>query len=340
MANLEEILQKRCPKAKTYRKVSELSLINNDFIGVEFELENLERNFMAKADMSYWARHDDQSLRGSSMEFVFDGPQQGDTAIVALEQLFDAFQSKSLETHATYRTSMHIHINMLDLNHYETAMVMIVAGLADETLFGLTSPLRRSCGFCRPSASAIFPRAGALLLENLEMLTSVIDYRYYSINTDALSKFGTIEFRHFATPHTLQDTIVLINHCMKIKDIGRALALEMPIREKAKWTNDALYERATQLLKDHFQDAYKQGTTQGDFDELITLGRDTREKPLKLRKALHQFKTTARPLYGVDRQTARPTTVGTPIWVTGETDALMADADMNRLLQNTATPQF
>jgi hypothetical protein len=217
------------------------------------------------------------------MEFVFDGPQSGDTAIVALEQLFDAFENKSLGQHGTYRTSLHIHVNMLDLNHYEMGMVLIAAALADETLFKLTAPERKYCGFCRPSAAVVLPRAGAILVESLDMIVRNIDYRYYSINTDALTKFGTIEFRHFATPASMEETVNLVNHCLAIKEIGRKLAAELPLRDKANWNNDTLYARAIELLKENFKDAFVAQVQQAEFDELVTLGRDTREKPLKMR---------------------------------------------------------
>ncbi len=224
MASLAEILVKKDPTPRAIpKKQTGLSLVSDTPIGLEYELENLNANYMPKRTFNYWDSHRDGSLRGVANEFVFSNPIGGDRAIAALEELYSCFKNGDLTINGNYRTSLHVHVNMLDLNPDQTALVMLASALADPTLFAATNPTRKSCGFCRPSEHILIPRAGALLRNNLGVLGDggpLRDYRYYSVNAQALAKFGTLEYRHFATPATIEDSIKLINMCLAIREAG------------------------------------------------------------------------------------------------------------------------
>lgn len=223
-ASLADLLNKRNPDQKTAaKKKSTLSLIDNDTsVGVEIEMENLQTNYINRGTLAGWERKSDGSLRGTSREFVTASPIKGDSVIVALEKLQETFEDNKFEKHKTLRTSMHVHINMLSLNREQLVAVLIAALLADKALFMMTEENREYLGFSRLSTEALAEVIANILAQrgNQEFAMPSIHSRYYSMNASALSKYGTLEFRHFATPDTIEQAVDNINACLRVKECG------------------------------------------------------------------------------------------------------------------------
>jgi len=245
MKTLSHVLGRKDPdKDQTILKKSALAVIDEaTSVGVEIEMENLAVNYISRADLLHWERKADGSLRGNSREFVFDKPLKGDTVIAAIESLSEAFQDKRFERHKTLRTSMHVHVNMLDANRTQLMSIMIAALLADKALFNMTDENRQYLGFSRESSEVLAATIGYLhgdADEDDDIRLYSSGSRYYSMNSSALAKYGTLEFRHFATPVDIEEAVNNINACLLVKRCGMA-AWESAGNENVRHDLEAMY---------------------------------------------------------------------------------------------------
>ena len=206
-------------------KKSDLSLVMPWSVGIEFELENLNGNFTKQTLIKdLWNEVRDGSLRGDGMEFITRIPVKGDQAIVALENIYEAAKG-SMAPLASLRTSAHVHVNVLDMTAEEAAFYMAAGALAEPYILSLTDDYRKYCGYCLDSINA-----AGIVLSNMHKGTSNlskgIDSRYYGVNAQSIYKHGTLEFRHFAVPPTLEEAVRNINVCLKIKQVTKAISKE------------------------------------------------------------------------------------------------------------------
>lgn len=240
----QEIGRRNPDAALDIKKKGDLCLVDErTSVGVEIEMENLSVNYMQRANMDGWERKSDGSLRGSSREFVFSTPLRGDSVIAALETLEDAFEDKKFVQHKNLRTSMHVHVNMLGVSKTQLLAVMISGILADSAIFGMTEQNREYLGYSRKSEEVLITGISELH-RHKDNPDSFPLYkaagRYFSVNTAALSKYGTIEFRHFATPDNIQEAVDNINACLKVKQCG-LVAWEQAGTDEVRYDLEAMY---------------------------------------------------------------------------------------------------
>lgn len=166
--------------------------------GVEVECEG--RN-LSVVDNRYWKTEQDGSLRGAypseACEWVFAKPLSFDSSILALKHLLNS--QKEAVFNFSFRTSVHVHINVLDLT-WEEYMTMIYLYML------LEEPMMRKCGKSR------IANRFCLRVQDAEGILDTIEYmmqtgpasvkyiaeeevRYAAINIAATKKYGSLEFR-------------------------------------------------------------------------------------------------------------------------------------------------
>ena len=170
-------------------------LVEGD-VGIEIEVEgaNLPGNIA-----QYWTATHDGSLRGESMEYVFKKPLAVAKVPEAMDVLNGAFKAHGSKLDFSYRCSVHVHVNVGQLD-VDALIAFMYAYLL------LERPLMKYCGEER------IGNRFALRFEDAEALEDAIhaiiahkarafqfikqdQYRYSSMNIDALKKFGSLEFR-------------------------------------------------------------------------------------------------------------------------------------------------
>ena len=280
MLTLSNVIDRKDPdKAQATTKKSNLSLVDETTsVGVEIEMENLAQNYMSRADLMNWERKSDGSLRGNSREFVFDKPLKGDAVIAAIESLSEAFEDKRFERHKTLRTSMHVHVNMLSANRTQLMSILIAAMLADNALFMMTDENRQYLGYCRESREALAGVIGYMhgngdTDEEIRLYAS--HSRYYSMNAAALSKYGTLEFRHFATPVDIEEAVRNVNACLKVKQCGLA-AWESAGNDNVRKDLEAMYNLVRAQVEATFGNDHEMPEIE-EFLELIEAAKATIE---------------------------------------------------------------
>ncbi len=175
-------------RKKIYKKIST--------IGIEIELE--DPLFPPRSPIPRWVVKRDGSLRGHSGEFVLDPPKPIKTCIEALQELRLWCDTHNLTLNFTPRTSVHIHYNMTDKNLSDVYKVLMVYFLLEEILVKWSANTKRTgSNFCLRLCDSDTTLMKLLDAKTPQHFKSVIkdNIRYSALNLNALSLFGSLEFR-------------------------------------------------------------------------------------------------------------------------------------------------
>lgn len=166
--------------------------------GIEIEAEG--ENMRAVAD-NYWHTEADGSLRGnfpeSAAEFVLDKPILREQVRPALECLAKAQKDSTLNF--SFRTSVHVHVNVQKLNYEHLLNMMYTYYLLEEPLTTYCGRDRKGNRFCLrlTDAEGVLDEVSTLFkgtgVEIGHLNGDAI--RYSAMNLAALPKYGSLEFR-------------------------------------------------------------------------------------------------------------------------------------------------
>lgn len=206
--------------------------ISDQFIGIEIELEGQSKAQLQNhinGGNQFWVTHQDNSLR-NGIELVLAQPMMGQTLRDAISYFFRTFTKYT----ATPRTSIHVHINMLQPNETIEALqnMVVLYYMFEEAFFAIADENRKWNGYCNafedtPPAvlEAVMQYADDEKMLGLKLQQSAQhnNNRYYALNLNALTRFGTLEFRHLPLFHEEQRLVDWIKLIMELK----AAALRM-----------------------------------------------------------------------------------------------------------------
>ncbi len=166
--------------------------IKGDF-GVEIEVEGAG---LVEVNNKYWNSVHDGSLRGESFEYVFKKPLIQKDSDIALGSLRECLKGSILKF--SFRTSVHVHVNVQELEYTQLLNMIYTYLLIEEPLMTFCGKERKGNRFCLRLQDA------EGILDTLIPMFRVMDYigdiredeiRYSAINLAALQKFGSLEFR-------------------------------------------------------------------------------------------------------------------------------------------------
>lgn len=160
-------------------------------VGIELEVE-ANRPF-GDAPPTGWVAKPDGSLRGNyNMEFVSNGPISANKLDDRITKLC-SFIKPSDPQHSS-RTSLHVHVNCLDMETTDVWSGLLFALLVEPSLMGYVDPCRRANKFCSP-----FGYSYAMNLSQAAKYRAFSfdenRIKYTAIAPHNLSTLGTIEFR-------------------------------------------------------------------------------------------------------------------------------------------------
>lgn len=230
MAELGHLLGK--PKeAKTFAPDSRW-VLPKSLIGMEHEYEGMAPHLVSKLLDSRpilrnsWETHQENSLKNAGVEFAFRTPMFGRDAYKAIESLVEA--AKEYKLICSLRAGIHVHIDVRDIETSQLIGMTILYAILEPLIFKWIGDNRENSIFCIP-----FYKADESLLETCELVSAVLEdekehqgkatevskkiSRYAAYNLNALSKFGSIEFRHMKTTHNFARIIDWINIIMSLK---------------------------------------------------------------------------------------------------------------------------
>lgn len=206
-------------------------------VGIEIEVEGVN---LPDVIPKYWNAVADGSLRGESKEYVFKQPlklDKANEALILLNKTFDEYKSKISES---YRTSVHVHVNVQSLTFKQLYTYMCLYITFEDILIDMCGPERGGNLFCLRVSDAEH------LLESLRNTllsgnhnTFVGDHlRYASMNVNSVGKYGSLEFRAY-------------RGTTKTEDISLWASLLVQLREAAK-----LYDNPQQIVEAFSKDGF------------------------------------------------------------------------------------
>lgn len=182
---------------KTLSQVFALKPVKGEW-GIEIEAEG---EGMQEVHSKYWKCEDDGSLRGrwpaTRNEFVLHRPINTDQVEDAVDDLVKALPYAKFNF--SHRTSVHVHMNVCTLTRDQICSIIYLYLLFEEPLINFCGESRKANRF------ALRLRDAEHFMEALyQMFRNTTDdwwalghdqYRYASINLEAMRKYMSIEFR-------------------------------------------------------------------------------------------------------------------------------------------------
>lgn len=184
-------------------------LLNKKFVEGEYALEiEVEGRALPYVENRYWVTTQDGSLRGEAQEYISNGPQLKAKLPTAIDTLLKHFEDNGSVLNMSYRTSVHVHMNILNLTLEELIALVYLYYVYEELLVKFCGDgrvgnrfslrLRDAEGILDNVLHAFKDNAGVLRYhagsrQRAEAYGNEV--RYSALNLAAIPKFGSLEFR-------------------------------------------------------------------------------------------------------------------------------------------------
>lgn len=203
------------------------------FLGIEVEVEGV--NYKAVLP-KFWEGKQDGSLRGPQEERAefTTIPLRPRQALIATAILWPIMKELGKPSFS-WRTSVHDHINVMDLREEEFKSLMVLSALFEPLLFNYVGGSRAQSVFCVPiTESCSHQLLGGYLRGKIGFRKLVLEkwYKYSSVNMARLldrpsePRLGTVEFRHMGG--TANVNVVLRWHAIILCLFKAAIAINLP----------------------------------------------------------------------------------------------------------------
>lgn len=163
--------------------------------GIEVEVEGAN---LLKAIAGKWTDKDDGSLRGESREYVLRKPLKLNEAKASIIDLKKALDKNKAVLDFSFRTSVHVHVNVLDMTKKELHCFLYLSHLFEDALVNYSGHPRVGNRFCLRCCDAeyklvsmfsFFKEKSGFRHLNEEHL------KYSAINIAPVATQGSVEFR-------------------------------------------------------------------------------------------------------------------------------------------------
>lgn len=166
-------------------------------IGLEIEVEGKS---LFSTPIKYWGVHNDGSLRDTDgqpgVEYVLKEPLDPPEVKASLTYLENRLIASESQVADSYRTSVHVHINVQDLTLKQLYNFILLYLIFEELLVDWSGPDRAGNLFClRAKDSDFFIQMLEDVLKTGTFKSWKEDLRYSACNVNAVIKFGSLEFR-------------------------------------------------------------------------------------------------------------------------------------------------
>ena len=191
--------------------------------GVEIEMEG--RGLVH--DLDGWEAHQDGSLR-NGIEYVFNGPKKLVKSIALVQALYHRWEEQHARLEPSYRCSTHVHVNVSDWTVKEVQAAVFAYHLLEDMFLSRIHQDRKDNRFAVSGRFSKELERNPLWMEMPQAIREE-EYKYSSLNTATLNKYGTLEFRSL---HASKDSAIIVdwlhtlNHFMtNVKEMGSVAAV-------------------------------------------------------------------------------------------------------------------
>lgn len=237
-------------------------------VGIEIEVEGLG---LPRRLPKYWKIVKEGSLRGEGQEYILTTPILRREVYHALSALYRSFTINKTKIYDSDRTSVHIHLNVLDIPIIKVLNIIFLYYMFEKMLINYSGEERKGNLFCLSLEEAergIFLLKQACQNRDLFMLNNDA-IRYASLNLKSIVENGSLEFR------TLRGTgdMSLICHWIKILtsiyDFG--LELKEPINILEIFSCEGPEKLFNFVFKDKYHELKYKGWQKDMLDSIRNL---------------------------------------------------------------------
>jgi len=172
---------------------------SEELVGIEVEVENVPD----WQTSPIWFAKEDGSLRNDGVEYI-SCPVPGKHVPEVLNFLFEELLPPDCVF--SPRTSIHVHLNVLDLTLEEVKYLTYLYIIFENSFYRFVDPGRRKNIFCVPLQETSLLKG--IFWDNLSRFERVKWYKYTGYNLLPVRELGTVEFRHL---NGTQDVNLIIN---------------------------------------------------------------------------------------------------------------------------------
>jgi len=242
-----------------------IELLGKNNVKGDYALElEVEGTSLPDVFNAYWETTIDGSLRGEAKEYVSKGPKSIKQLDNALKNLNDRFQDSDSVINQSYRTSTHVHQNVLHLEMEELFTLIYLYYLYEELLVTFSGENRKGNRFCLRlrDAEGVIENILNTFKQNSKFLKRVshrkVDAeiwgnscRYSALNLASIAKFGSLEYRSLRGT-TDRETITLwvkLLDCLK----NAAIFFKTPLSVKDCLDNNGVADLSLKVFGDLFR---------------------------------------------------------------------------------------
>ncbi len=172
--------------------------------GIEIECEGERLPVLMPGNA--WNQCDDGSLRGEyphgRSEYVLRKPLSLDDSMAAIMDLIKQGEDNKAKFDFSFRTSVHVHLNVLDLHIHHYLNLVYTYYIIEESLIRYCGDERIGNRFCLRlrDAEFIINQIGQLFADAPRYLfhLNMEELKYAAINLAATARYGSVEFRGMA----------------------------------------------------------------------------------------------------------------------------------------------
>lgn len=200
----------------------EAKRVNGEY-GIEIEVEG---NYLPDVlNDKRWRAEHDGSLRGESMEYILSKPLNKVDIHNALESLAEELSNSKLNF--SFRTSVHVHMNVQNLTLDEYLALLYTYMLLEEPLITFCGKERKGNRFCLrlQDAEGILDTLDQMFRYGERGLHAIVvdGVRYAAMNVGATMQYGSLEFRGMRGTMDVD----LLSQWVEILDRLKQFALKM-----------------------------------------------------------------------------------------------------------------
>lgn len=248
--------------AKTYPVLKEEGLDPLLMYGVELEIENLGSydNFPDGLYVPGISGTNDGSLRNSGWEFI-TLPMRFNM----LSQVLRKFYVKNKFTEKNYsdRTSIHVHVNVLDLTHEQIQTLFLLYLTFEPILFEWVGGERKDNIFCVPWSQTNISSQLLGQVPSDAYLGKVKRWqKYTALNLLPMWEIGTVEFRHMVGTPELGRVITWCDIIGGIVAYARTNKYEDVLKELSSLNSTSRYHN---IVSSVFKQYSSQFTSSANF---------------------------------------------------------------------------
>lgn len=197
-------------------------------VGIEIEVEGAR---FPEQVPPQWRSDVDGSLRGESREFILAKPIPFKQVKKALTDLEECLKAAKTKLTFSFRTSVHVHINVQDLNMIQYQNFLYTYLLLEEPLMTYCGRERKGNRFCLrlQDAEGMLESFLPIFRDHEVGLKNVPNnqVRYSAVNIEATKKYGSLEFRGMRGNLDVETLDTWVSALHQLRDY--AVKMESPV---------------------------------------------------------------------------------------------------------------